>query len=133
MILLTLAFFAPLMVKAGAYLAVSEAIPANVLSSRPLWKVLFFGDYEGVWRWGYLVLGVALVAYNLGRLWLTLQVSGLREREGAVEAFGGRFRPVDGDLASLWRVHRCLSVLFWLGFLTALYRVCGALVSPVPF
>jgi hypothetical protein len=144
-LLFLLAFIAPLMTKillaAGAAGASSLAITVPLLQEQkyetmPLWEVLLFGFYgmHSVIGWIHAVLTVALLIYNLLRVYLTVTIVKLRSREEhlSMQRFR-RARPAAHKYTVKSLVHRFLmKPLLFLAVTSALWKLWDAVQMQVP-
>lgn len=91
-IILTLAFFLPLILKYVMLVSTSAQIGSSILGQSnkviniiydkiPFYEVLFFNGKSGLVGWLHFFLTSLLIAYNFTRLYITFAVSKLREEE----------------------------------------------------
>lgn len=145
-LLFLLAFVAPLMTKillaAGAAGASSLAVGVPFMRDQrtydtiPLWEVLLFGFYgmDSLIGWVHATLTIALLIYNMLRVYLTVTIVKLRSREEhlSMQRFR-RARPAFYKYTLKSLVHRFLmKPLLFLAVISALWKLWDAVQMRVP-
>lgn len=140
-----LAFIAPLISKVflamGAAGASSFALDIPFLKEQqydtiPVWELLLFGFYgmKSSAGWAHAGLTIALLVYNLSRLWLTVTIVKLRSREEhlSMQRFR-RARPAAHKYEIKSLVHRfIMKPLFVLATCSALWKLWDAIQMQIP-
>jgi uncharacterized protein YjbI with pentapeptide repeats len=129
-ILLLLAFFVPLIARAGFWIGVNRLQSHELhLQSHEFGRMSLClaarCEEWSVWELALrrneslaaFTLAVALLAYNVLRLWLTWRVGPLREEE---ERSG--HTPQRVDYNGLWIAHRIIRILFWLAITSLVWH-----------
>ena len=101
-----------------------------------VWEILLFGFYgrESVLGWWHAFLTVALLIYNVGRIYLTVTIVKLRSREEhlSVQRFR-RARPAAAKYEFKILVHRfIMRPLFLLAILSAGWKIWDAVKLHIP-
>ncbi|MCB9936235.1 MAG: hypothetical protein H6840_11150 [Planctomycetes bacterium] len=139
------AFVAPLLTKmamaAGAAGISGLALNIPFLKEQkyemiPVWEVLLFGFYgmKSLLGWTHAVLTVALLLYNVARVYLTVGIVKLRSREEhlAMQRFR-RARPAAWKYRTKILVHRfIMQPLFLLAIASALWKIWDAIKMQIP-
>lgn len=112
----TLIFFLPLITRSFLLLLMSKIDSSIVyLDNIYLWEALLFGGKEGWYAWGYCVLAIFLIVYNIGRFWITLSIAKLREQESFLSDSGFNLNSISPDKYVLQlKIDKCLNVMFWV-------------------
>lgn len=140
-----LAFIAPLVTKmamaAGAAGLSGLALNIPFLKEQkyemiPVWEILLFGFYgmDSLLGWTHATLTIALLLYNVARVYLTVSIVKLRSREEhlAMQRFR-RARPAVWKYQGKILVHRIImQPLFLLAVISALWKVWDAIKMQVP-
>ena len=140
-----LAFIAPLISKiilaAGAASAAGLALKIPFLKEQQyetvaVWQVLLFGFYgtDSLVGWTHALLTIALLVYNLSRVYLTVSIVKLRSREEhlTIQHFR-RARPAPGKYATKSLIHNLLmKPLFVLATGAALWKLWDAIQMQIP-
>ncbi|MDC1142843.1 hypothetical protein OAU50_07100 [Planctomycetota bacterium] len=96
---------------------------------RSVADILFFGTSgnETV-RWSYFVLAMSVLIYQVLRLYLTIRVSSLREREEHMDAKGYKnTRPPYDRLTGPYVLHRFMKSLLFLSMISVVWRLAEVL------
>jgi hypothetical protein len=140
-----LAFIAPLLSKmfmamgAAGLSGLVTKIPflkAEEYDTVPVWQVLLFGfkGMNSVVGWIHAGLTVALLVYNMARVWLTVTIVKLRSREEhlTMQSFR-RARPAARKYEIKSLVHRFLMrPLFLLAIISACWKIWDAIQMQIP-
>lgn len=140
-----LAFIAPLVTKmamaAGAAGLSGLALNIPFLKEQkyemiPVWEILLFGFYgmDSLLGWTHATLTVALLLYNVARVYLTVSIVKLRSREEhlAMQRFR-RARPAPWKYQRKILVHNfIMQPLFLLAVISALWKVWDAVKMQIP-
>ena len=140
-----LAFIAPLISKiilvAGAAGLSTFAVKVPFLKEQqydtiPVWEILLFGFYgmKSMAGWTHAGLTIALLVYNLARVWLTVGIVKLRSREEhlSMQRFR-RARPAARKYEIKSLVHRfVMQPLFVLATCSALWKIWDAIQMQIP-
>ncbi|MCA8914103.1 MAG: hypothetical protein KDB90_01725 [Planctomycetes bacterium] len=140
-----LAFIAPLLSKvalaAGAAGLSGLALKIPFLHEQkydqvPVWQILLFGFHamDSLIGWWHCFLTIALLVYNIARLYLTISIVKLRSREEhlTIQHFR-RARPAPGKYATKALVHRyIMKPLFVLALSSALWKLWDAIQMQIP-
>lgn len=102
----------------------------------PVWEILLFGFYgmDSLLGWTHALLTVALLLYNVARVYLTVGIVKLRSREEhlSMQRFR-RARPAAWKYRRKTLVHRfIMQPLFVLAVLSALWKVWDAIKMQIP-
>lgn len=106
-----------------------DLVPAGWVV-RTVAEILFFGtsNNETV-RWVYFVLAMSVMLYQALRLYLTIKVSSLREREEHMDAKGYKnTRPPYDKLTGPYLLHRVMIFLLLLAMTSVVWRVAEVLM-----
>lgn len=147
-LILTAAFFSPIILKTALLLGFAHAIPEAIIhyEQTPVWHLLLFGDKSGRGAYAHLFFFSLLAIFNLLRLFVTLEVSRLRDREDYLIAAGftrtrPRFEPIvkRGRLRGryevpprLLRMAAWVRRLYYLAIAYAVWEVITILFEQVP-
>lgn len=136
------AFVAPLFSKMAAAAGVAGfAYQAQALGlvdwpKIPVWEVLLFGFYgtDSTVGWTHALLTIALLIYNMGRIYLTVTIVKLRAREEHLQQqHFKRARPAAYRYAMKTLVHKMLmKPLLLLAVIAALWKVWDAVRIQIP-
>ncbi|MHC4839852.1 MAG: hypothetical protein ACYTDT_02685 [Planctomycetota bacterium] len=96
-------------------------------------EILFFGTSSTGWiRWTYFLLAMSVLLYQGLRLYLTIKVSSLREREEHMDAKGYKVtRPPYDKLTGPYVLHRFMIYLLLLAMVSVVWRIAEVLVITV--
>lgn len=96
-------------------------------------EILFFGTSGNeTIRWTYFILAMSVLVYQGLRLYLTIIVSSLREREEHMDAKGYKnTRPPYDKLTSPYVLHRFMKYLLLLALASVIWRVVEVLIITV--
>ncbi|MCA8947671.1 MAG: hypothetical protein KDB29_15660, partial [Planctomycetes bacterium] len=102
----------------------------------PVWEILLFGFYgmKSMAGWTHAGLTIALLVYNLARVWLTVGIVKLRSREEhlSMQRFR-RARPAARKYEIKSLVHRfVMQPLFVLATCSALWKIWDAIQMQIP-
>ena len=136
------AFVAPLFSKMAAAAGVAgfayqaQAIGLVKWPMIPVWEVLLFGFYgtDSTVGWVHALLTIALLIYNMGRIYLTVTIVKLRAREEHLQQqHFRRARPAAYKYALKTLVHKMLmKPLLLLAVIAALWKVWDAIRIQIP-
>jgi hypothetical protein len=130
-----------ILLAAGAAGASSLAVNVPWVSEQkydtvPLWEVLLFGFYgmDTLIGWFHAVLTIALLVYNMLRVYLTVTIVKLRSREEHLSMLRfRRARPAFYKYTLKSLVHRFLmKPLLFLAVISALWKLWDAVQMQVP-
>jgi hypothetical protein len=94
---------------------------------------LLFGGKKGWQALGYSVLTFVLLAYNIGRLYLTIKVSKIREEESFLKDVNFSLASIHPDkINTLLIIDKILSILFWISIGYSCLKLLDALLISVP-
>ena len=101
--------------------------------ARSVAEILFFGTSSSdTVRWAYFILAMSVLLYQGLRLYLTIKVSSLREREEHMDAKGYKVtRPPYDKLTGPYVLHRLMVYLLLLAMVSVVWRVAEVLVITV--
>lgn len=131
---LSFLFFLPIFTHSFLLLTISKAeIQVQIFDKIPLWKVLLFGGKEGISALGYSILTIVLVLYNIGRVYMTISISKLREEETFLKDSNFNLAAIHHEKYKGQLVlDRILSLMFWLSVAYSLLKLWDTLVILVP-
>lgn len=131
--LLTLAFILPLLTESFFLLLLAKMGDSVPVQRTHLWEVLLFGGKTGANAILYACLTVILVIYNVGRLYVTIAISRLREEEQFQRDANFQIVAVDPDKYKGLRViDKVLSILLWISVAYSLFKVGDTMQILVP-
>ena len=132
-VLMTLAFFAPYVFRTIYYAIAARVTTPSPENEEYLAALLLWGDRAGLPMLLYGSLSAGLIVYNAGRLWLTMSIAVMREREEHFHSYGvSRYRPPKDRVQRLWRLHRVGRWFLLMAVASSVWRVCDVLSMRVP-
>lgn len=133
-IILTSLFFLPLFTHSFFLITVSKIKTSMIeLNEVPLWKALLFGNKEGVQALIYSILTIVLILYNIGRIYMTISISKLREEERFLIDSNFKIRSINPDKYNLHvKIDKALSLMFWVSIIYSLFKLYDTLMINVP-
>ena len=131
---LTLIFFLPYLAKSYVLLMLANVDVANIeITKVPLWEVLLYGGKEGYLRYGYLILSIVLILYNVVRLWMTISIGKLREEERYLKDSNFQMVSIHIDkLTTHVKVDKILTIGLWISVVYSIFKIIDALYVLVP-
>jgi hypothetical protein len=133
-LLLTLVFFFPLIVKYFILISATNVggLDSMQLTTTPFWRVLLFNGEETWLKWVYCSFTIMLITYNTLRLYVTLQVAKLREEEKFVQESNYSISALSPNkYKTEVKIHKTLRVLLLFTSIYALYKFIEALGTMV--
>lgn len=132
--LLTFLFFLPILTHSFFLLTLTKLNNAPInFENVPLWKALLYGGKTGWQAFGYSLLTFILLFYNIGRLYLTITVSKLREEENFLKDANFSLVSIHPDkIKTLLKIDRILSILFWISIGYSCLKLFDTLLISVP-
>lgn len=131
--LLTFFFFLPIFTHSFFLIALSKIEVSPFYEKIPLWKALIYGGKHGYNAIIYLILTIVLLLYNIGRIYMTISISRLREEENFLK---------DSDFNSIsihpekykkqLIVDKILSWMFWISIGYTILKLIDTLMIAVP-
>jgi hypothetical protein len=130
--LLTFAFFLPIIVH-SYFLMLLGRTGLEITKNTTLWRVLLFGNGQGLEAFLHCTLTLLLMFYNSGRLWLTMNVSKLLEEQRFLNDSSFEVVAVHPDkLVCQLQIHKLLNIFFWVSVTYTIYKLWTALLIQVP-
>ncbi len=133
-LILTFLYFLPIFFHAF-YLSLASKITIELPSIRkvPLWEVLLYGGKTGYVAGIYAFLTVVLLLYNVGRLYMTVSISRLREEENFLNDSNFPIAAIPPEkYKNQVLLDKILSTLFWISIIYTVFKLFDALFLEVP-
>lgn len=132
--LLTFLFFLPLITHSFFLLTLNKVnVISPPITTKPLWEVLLFGNKQGWQAWIYGLLTIILLTYNSLRLFVTIQISKLREEENFLKDANFQLVSLHPDKYESYRkIDYVLNWLFWFSICYSVFKLIDALLIAVP-